>query len=137
MAKKKEPLTLKSSVVFDPISKKFTQKDHVVHGNKVIPYQIGVCDYCSNEFPRHRKRQRFCSGSCRMKWWLRKQHNGEDPNYGVEVCPIDGTVFTKTRPWSKYCSLECQAKGRTRINAENRRQRQVAEPELESVETLI
>lgn len=122
MTKRKEPLTLKATVVFDPITKRFTQKGHLVHGDKVLKYPIGFCEYCFHQYPKHRKKQRFCSTSCRMKWWIRQQHNGKDPDYGITDCVICGKEFQKTRSWSKYCSTPCQGIGRKRITAENRRQ---------------
>lgn len=132
VAKKKEKRTLKSTVVFDPISKRFIQKGHIVHGEKVLQYLEAYCEYCSKKYPKKRKDQRFCNDTCRMKWWVRQHHNGEDPNYGVGVCPIDEVVFTKTRPWSKYCSIDCRLEGIKRITANNRRQR-IAELALQSV----
>lgn len=119
----KEKRTLKNTVVFDPITKKFTQKDHVVRGAKVLQYEEGICEYppCSKKYPKHRKKQRFCSTPCRMKWWVRQQHNGKDPDYGEMTCPIDGVVFKKTRPWSKYCSEDCRAEGIKRLTAQSRK----------------
>ncbi len=112
--------TLKNTVVFDTITKKFIQKGHIVHGAKVLQYPEGICEYCSTKYPKHRKRQRFCSAECRMKWWVRQNHNGEDPDYGMTTCQICGNEFQKTRPWSKYCSAVCQAEGRKKLTAESR-----------------
>ena len=120
MAKTKIKRTLKNMVVFDPITKKFTQKGHIVHGEKVLRYEEGICEYCSNRYPKHRKKQRFCNSTCRMKWWIRQQHNGQDPDYGVTNCAICGKEFPKTRPWSKYCSEDCRREGIKKITAESR-----------------
>lgn len=109
--------TLKNTVVFDTLTKKFTQKNHLVHGEKVLRYPIGICEYCSNKYSKHRKKQRFCKTSCRMKWWIRQQHNGKDPDYGIANCVICGKEFQKTRSWSKYCCLECQDEARKRMTA--------------------
>lgn len=125
--KKKERRTLKSMVVYDPITKRFIQKGHIVHGKKVLQYPEGICEYCSSKYPKHRKLQRFCSNTCRMKWWIRHQHNGEDPDYGMTNCLICGNEFQKTRPWSKYCSDNCQAEGRKRLTAESRQQKAAQE----------
>ena len=132
VSKTKQKRTLKNTVVFDPITKTFTQKGHIVHGEKVLRYPIGICEYCSKEYPKHRKGQRFCNRACRMKWWIRQHHDGKDPDYGEATCPIDGIVFQKTRPWSKYCSPACQAEGRKRITAE-RRQEALTEQVQETV----
>jgi len=127
--KTKEKFTLKNRVVFDPITKRFTQKGHIVHGVKVLQYEEAICEYCGNKYPKHRKLQRFCNNKCRMKWWIRQQHGGEDPDYGMTNCVICEKEFQKTRPWSKYCSPDCQAEGRKRITAQGREQK----PALESV----
>ncbi len=107
--------TVRSTTVYDPITKKFTQKGHIVHGEKLLQYPEGICEYCSKKYPKHRVKQRFCSTPCRMKWWIRQKHNGKDPDYGITNCVICNNKFQKTRPWSKYCSPDCQAKGRKRL----------------------
>lgn len=118
--KTKEKFTLKNRVVFDSATKRFTQKNHLVHGEKVLKYPEGICEYCSNKYPKHRKLQRFCNDKCRMKWWIRQNHNGKDPDYGIVNCVICGKEFQKTRPWSKYCSISCQGEGRKRLTTESR-----------------
>ena len=122
VTKAKEKFTLKNRVVLDPITKKFTQKGHIVHGEKLLRYPEGICEYCGNKYPKHRKLQRFCNKGCRMKWWIRQHHNGKDPDYGKTNCAICGKEFQKTRPWSKYCCPDCQAEGRKRLTAESRQQ---------------
>jgi len=119
--KTKEKFTLKNTVVYDPILKKFIQKDHLVHGKKLLQYVEGICEYCSEKYPKHRKKQRFCNDKCRMKWWIRQNHNGKDPDYGVTNCVICSKEFQKTRPWSKYCCPDCQAEGRKQLTANNNR----------------
>lgn len=120
--KTKVKRTLGNMVVFDPITKKFTQKGHLVHGAKLLQYEEGICEYCSNKYPKHRKKQRFCKTACRMKWWIRQQHDGKDPDYGKVACVICGNEFQKTRPWSKYCSPSCQTEGRKRLTAQSKEQ---------------
>lgn len=122
--KAKTKHTLKNMVVYDPILKRFIQKDHLVHGEKVLQYEEGICEYCSSKYPKHRKLQRFCNDDCRMKWWIKQQHNGQDPDYGVANCAICGNEFPKTRPWSKYCCDDCQAEARRRLTAESRQREQ-------------
>jgi len=119
---KKDKFTIQNRVVFDPITKSFAQKDHIVRGKKVLSYPPAKCAYkpCSKTFPKKRKDQKFCSDICRMKYWIRKQHNGIEPDYGEATCPIDGIVFQKTRPWSKYCCPDCTAEGRRRKLAQAR-----------------
>ncbi len=121
-SKTKVKRTLKNTVVFDPITRRFTQKGHIVHGEKLLQYPEGICEYCSNKYPQHRKKQRFCSSACRMKWWIRQNHDGKDPDYGMVPCVICRNKFQRTRPWSKYCSSDCQAEGRKRLTAQSREQ---------------
>ena len=121
--KAKEKHTLKNTVVFDPITKKFVQKGHIVHGEKVLQYPESICEYCSSKYPKHRKKQRFCCIPCRMKFWIRQHHNGKDPDYGITNCVICCNEFQKTRSWSKYCCIDCQREGIKRITAESRQQK--------------
>ena len=116
--KTKEKFTLKNRVVYDPIAKTFVQKGHIVHGEKVISGIIATCLYCGKEFPKKRVEQKFCNSKCRMKWWIKQNHDGKDPDYGMANCLICGKEFQKTRPWSKYCSKECRARSRTSKSAE-------------------
>jgi len=116
--KTKEKHTLKNMVVYDPKSKKFIQKDHLVHGEKVISGVIISCLNCGKEFPKKRVAQKFCSRECRMNWWMKQNHDGKNPDYGKINCAICGKEFQRTRPWSKYCSEQCRAKSRISKPAE-------------------
>jgi len=120
MARTKEKRTLKNMVVYDPVTMRFTQKGHIVHGEKVLQYPEGICEYCGDRYPKHRIKQRFCKPTCRMAWWLRelRRRHGYDSEYGMTNCVICGKEFEKTRPWSKYCSEDCRKEGIKRITAE-------------------
>lgn len=126
-SKIKTKRTLKNTVVYDPVTKRFIQKDHIVHGDKVLQYPEGICEYCSSKYPKHRILQRFCNKECRNSWWTMQNHDGHDPNYGEMVCVICGRTFPKTRPWSKYCCDDCQKEGIKRIMTEKRQQKVVLE----------
>lgn len=120
MPKKKEKHTLKSTVVYDPIAKRFIQKGHIVHTEKVLQYQLASCKECYKEFPKKRKDQEFCSTLCRMKWHSRKRRGGREPNLSPRICPICGEVFTPTREWSLYDREECRSESRRKKLAESR-----------------
>ena len=106
--------TLKETVVFDPIAKRFIQKEHIVHGAKVLNYPIEKCKNCSEDYPKKRKDQLFCKTSCRMEWHTKKRRNGEEPDLSERKCSICSTIFTPTRVWSDKCSDECRAESRKR-----------------------
>lgn len=112
MVKIKEKRTLKNMIVFDPIGKRFIQKNHIVHGKKVLDYPIVNCKNCSKEFPKKRKDQSFCSTYCRLEWHTKERSDGREPDLSPRPCLICGKTFTPTREWNKYCSEECRAKSR-------------------------
>ena len=60
-----------------------------------------------------RKRKRFCSDSCRNKWWnTHLDQVKRKANYEF-VCPVCEKVFTVYgNSKRKYCSHECYIKGR-------------------------
>ena len=119
----KEKRTLRSTVIYDPLAKKFVQKGHIVRGEKVISGAVATCPNCSTEFPKMRIDQRFCCPACHAEWWLKQKHNGENPDYGMANCVICGNEFQKTRPWSKYCTDKCRSKSRSsRATRTNQRQ---------------
>lgn len=118
--KTKEKHTLKNTVVYDPVNKRFTQKGHIVHGKKVLDYPIEKCKNCSEDFPKKRKDQSFCTTPCRLEWHTKKRHNGNRPELLPRECSVCGTIFTPTRPWSDKCSDECRKESRRKKLAESR-----------------
>lgn len=116
---KKERKTLKNTVAYDPLTKTFIQKDHVVK-KRILIYPMDKCanPSCGKDYPKKRKDQRFCSMKCRYEFFFGKtfsESNPEDRN-----CVICGGVFTPTRQWSKYCGPECQEESRVRKQREKR-----------------
>ena len=109
----------KSVMFLNPITKRFDTKPQVILESKISKYPPARCDYCSEIFPKKRKDQRFCNDICRMKWWIREQHNGKEPDYGDANCVICDVIFHKTRPWHKYCCDDCRAEARKRKLVDN------------------
>lgn len=118
--KRKKRYTLKNLVVYDPLSKKFIQKEHIVHGKKVLAYPIEQCKNCSKDYPKKRVDQFFCSQQCRYEWHRKQYYDGKEPDLSPKQCLICSTTFTPTRPWSLYDTEECRAEARRRKLAESR-----------------
>ena len=57
------------------------------------------CDECCK--PLNGKHGRFCSDSCRYKWWKTRRNCGE------RVCPICGKTFVAKDLRRTYCSRTC------------------------------
>ena len=77
--------------------------------------EIIYCEQCGRSIIQltHRKRKRFCSDSCRSKWWnAHLDQVNRKANYEFE-CPTCHKTFTaygnKNR---KYCSHTCYIKDR-------------------------
>jgi sigma-70 region 4 type 2 len=71
---------------------------------------LGVCEFCRKPIsqPVARKKKRFCSDSCRNKWW--NSHMDEvDRKASYEcVCRYcDKTFFSYGNKNRKYCSHQC------------------------------
>ena len=112
--------TLSNTVVLDPVTKRFVQKEHIVHGKKVLDYPIAQCKNCSKDYPKKRVDQEFCGALCRIAWHRKNYYKGKEPNLNPRPCVICGTVFIPTRFWSDKCSDECRAKSRREKLAEKR-----------------
>lgn len=116
----KERKTLKNTVVYDPLSKTFIQKGHIVHKQKVLSYPMDKCanPSCGKDYPKKRKDQRFCNDKCRYEFFFGKTFSETNPE--ERKCAICDKGFAPTRPWSKYCSPECQEESRIRKLREKR-----------------
>lgn len=69
------------------------------------------CAQCGKSIDRSkRSNKRFCSDTCRMKWWNR--HPKPGLTY-TAVCACCGKEFQMwRRNYRKYCSRQCYIKGR-------------------------
>ena len=64
------------------------------------------CEYCGNLYPqpKQRKRKRFCSDACRLKWW--HQNKALLRSAKPAVCPGCELQFV-AMPTQKYCCHAC------------------------------
>ncbi|WP_085022389.1 RNA polymerase subunit sigma-70 [Anaerovibrio sp. JC8] len=74
------------------------------------------CRCCGKEVEqtKGRKEKKFCSDSCRMKWWNRNLDKVDRRTYQSKSCPNCGSEFTVYGTFSKkkYCSHSCYIKFR-------------------------
>ena len=65
-----------------------------------------VCRQCGSalKLTSGRKRKRFCSDACRLRWW--HGHREMSRNARTVVCASCGKVFVTDR-MQKYCSHAC------------------------------
>lgn len=61
----------------------------------------------------HRKTKKFCSNSCRMKWWRKHSDEMNRNSFKIVKCPICHVDFQiySTRQQT-YCSRDCYIKAR-------------------------
>ena len=72
--------------------------------------QSGACAYCGKPVTQDpkRKKKRFCSDACRMKWWNTHQDQVMRRAIYTYTCPACGTVFSAYgNAHRKYCSHAC------------------------------
>ena len=70
-----------------------------------------VCLCCGEKMERqsHRKPKRFCSDTCRLRWW--HAHRDMEKNAADRRCLSCGRVFRSSRE-QKYCSHACYINAR-------------------------
>lgn len=114
VTKTKKKRTLNNMVVLDPVAKHFTQKDHIVYGEKVLEHSFGKCLNCSEDFPKKRIDQVFCSTTCRIEWHDKNVKEREKADLSPRECSICGSIFAPERKWSVYCSEGCRKESKRR-----------------------
>ena len=75
----------------------------------------GVCLECGKPLPKveHGKPRRFCSGTCRQKWWNSHLHLVNRKAFYDFTCPWCGKKFTAYGNDHRiYCSRGCYAEER-------------------------
>ena len=75
----------------------------------------GVCLECGAALPTvpHIKPRRFCSGTCRQKWWNSHLHLVKRKAFYDFICPWCGKKFTAYgNDHRVYCSRDCYAEAR-------------------------
>ena len=73
----------------------------------------GKCRYCSKSIVQipGRKRKKFCSDSCRTKWWNLNRRIKKHRFIKPKICEHCGSSFLPIkRPTQKFCCRECYLK---------------------------
>lgn len=81
----------------------------------VIPAKVSKCHFCGKPVTQvpGRKEKKFCSNTCRDKWW--NAHLSEIKRDAMDECecPVCGKKFyAYPKRHRKYCSHACYIKGR-------------------------
>lgn len=79
------------------------------------PAAVFSCPQCGEEIRQTpgRKTKRFCSDSCRYKWWNSHPNQLRRESLRQSVCPICGkTFFAYGSRNRKYCSHDCYIRDR-------------------------
>lgn len=79
----------------------------------------GICPVCGkalNSIP-HKKRKKYCSDKCRMKWWAMHREGRSNGPIFHYTCPTCGKPFTAYgNAHRTYCSRACFQLGRRIIS---------------------
>lgn len=72
-----------------------------------------ICLQCGAPLSQteHRREKKFCSRTCKTKWWNVHPHMMKRPAARAFVCPICGAEF-QDYGVRKYCSTACYAAAR-------------------------
>lgn len=68
---------------------------------------ICKCCGCRMVQKNGQKPRKFCSNSCRMKWWNSHPELMKKKRIYEYICPECKKVFTSVRKGKKYCCHEC------------------------------
>ena len=73
-----------------------------------------ACEQCGKTVVQapHRKKKRFCSDACRMKWWYAHKDRMRVKKLYEHTCRMCGIVFTDQYKDRTYCSRACFADAR-------------------------
>lgn len=76
---------------------------------------FGTCPICGKKFVQNptRKEKKFCSDSCRMKWWNSHPELVQRKTLHFLICEHCGQSFSSKNPRQKYCSRPCYTSART------------------------
>ncbi len=81
------------------------------------PDQYGVCELCGKRIQLHpgKKKRRFCSDRCRMKWWNTHRDCVSRKAFYSFICPSCGKQFISYGNKNRvYCSHDCYISSRYR-----------------------
>ncbi len=90
------------------------------HATETAEVQDTFCLCCGNPLQHtpHKKKKKFCSDACRMKWWNSHQDQVQRKAYYTYTCKYCGRKFTAYgNSHRSYCSKACAIAGRAKENA--------------------
>jgi len=82
---------------------------------KVEDTSINACKVCGEKLTRlkGKKQKKYCSDTCRMKWWKNNQDKMNRKAFSIHQCKYCKREFTSySNNKRKYCSHECYIKHR-------------------------
>ena len=76
------------------------------------------CLYCGAKITSipHKRQRKFCSDKCRFAWWSEHSEERTVKTAYRHLCRHCGTEFFNNRVEADYCSRECFAKARMKVN---------------------
>lgn len=93
---------------------------HPVESENEMPEN--VCPMCGKRLTivPHKKRKKFCSDKCRMKWWNAHPECVRHKTVSTWACSYCGKEFQyRGRIERKYCSRDCYFKARSKEDSQN------------------
>lgn len=80
----------------------------------VVEIKIDNCLMCGKEIHSlpHKRKKKFCSDSCRYKWWSAHSDEKKNKTEYNHVCKNCGREFFNNRKNADYCGRECFALSR-------------------------
>ncbi|MBQ8953873.1 MAG: hypothetical protein IJ048_07125 [Clostridia bacterium] len=76
--------------------------------------KIPRCDQCRCRLVAKSKKARFCSDSCRFKWYQSHLDTSSNPEKYIHNCLTCGKVFFAVKPAS-FCSRPCYYQSRRKV----------------------
>lgn len=76
---------------------------------------MAICEYCGAEVvqTKHRKKKRFCSNTCRTRWWSAHRHLlGGEARVALYCLHCGCEFMDYPAAARKYCCHECYIKAR-------------------------
>lgn len=82
--------------------------------------RVQSCLHCGSEItnPRYGRKRKFCSDSCRLKWWSEHPEKRAVKTVYTHVCGFCGRQFSNNRIKADYCSRRCFAMARSKENVD-------------------
>lgn len=92
--------------------KSYCRRNNLGEKNNANEGQCAMCGAALTHVP-HKKKKKFCSDACRMKWWNENKHLINRKSKIELKCGMCGKVFSAYgKAERKYCSHDCYIKAR-------------------------